>query len=220
MTAIPNKYAGSCRVCGEHVAAGAGVCEKQDGAWRLTCAVPCQPNPNATKKEPARTAAVGDLGGILALFDRAKKHLKYPAIVLSVTDQLSIRINVAGERAHVPGSLTVVDASRDDDGQRAWLGRILVDGVFQPSKQGASIPALVERLRQFAADPARVAGEDGRLHGRCCFCRIALFDERSTAVGYGRICADHFGLSWGAKPEEFAAPAAGARQVAFAEAAS
>ena len=32
----------------------------------------------------------------------------------------------------------------------------------------------------------------------------ALSDDRSTAVGYGPICADHFGLPWGE-----AAPAQG-----------
>ena len=30
-------------------------------------------------------------------------------------------------------------------------------------------------------------------------------DERSTAVGYGAICADHYGLPWGSKPVEFGA---------------
>ena len=39
----------------------------------------------------------------------------------------------------------------------------------------------------------------------CCFCNRALEDERSTAVGYGPICAGHFGLAWGNRPAEFAA---------------
>jgi len=33
--------------------------------------------------------------------------------------------------------------------------------------------------------------------GNCCFCRRELTDKRSTEVGYGPICADHFSLPWG-----------------------
>jgi hypothetical protein len=40
----------------------------------------------------------------------------------------------------------------------------------------------------------------------------ALSDDRSTAVGYGPICADHYGLPWG----EAAAPAAEATAAAEA----
>jgi hypothetical protein len=201
MPLFPNKFPGTCTSCRRRIAAGVGVCEKINGNWTVRCSSPCEPAPI-----PA-AAKVGDMKGILALFDIAKQHLKFPAIVLALTDTVSIRINVAGERARVPGSLTVVDAARAEGG-RDWYGRILRDGTFEPSALGASLmPRLAEKLSEFAADPARVAGEDGRLHGRCCFCRIALTDERSTAVGYGPTCADHFGLPWGARPAEFGAAA-------------
>lgn len=158
---------------------------------------------------------VGEMGGILALFDRAKKHLKFPAIVLGIPalgPEVAVRINVAGERAKQPGTLTVVDAARDEDGERAWLGRVMLDGFWKPSNaaiDALSVPAIAARLAEFAANPAKVAGEHGRLTGRCCFCRMALTDERSTAVGYGKTCAKHFGLPWGDRPAEFAAAAAG-----------
>jgi Family of unknown function (DUF6011) len=147
---------------------------------------------------------VGDLSGILALFERAKAHLKFPAIVLGVpalgTD-FAIRINVAGSRAKVPGSLTVLDADKGDDG-REWFGRVLLDSTYQ-AKAGTA-PAIADRLREFAADPVKIAGDHGRLTGRCCFCNIRLSDPRSTVVGYGRICADHFGLPWGSDKHAFA----------------
>lgn len=218
MTAFPNRFAGTCAVCQTRIPAQAGVCEKINGAWLVRCAQPCQVAPVQKKTVPV----VGDLSSILALFERAKNHLKFPAIVVGVPalgadgewsrdehgamiwSGLSLRVNVAGERARVPGSLTVVDAARTDAGSRDWFGRILLDGVYQPSASGSS-PAVIKRLREFACDPARVAGEDGRLHGRCCFCRLPLSDERSTAVGFGRKCADNFGLNWGKRPVEFAA---------------
>lgn len=50
-----------------------------------------------------------------------------------------------------------------------------------------------------AVDPEGTAAAYGHLTGACCFCRRALSDERSVSVGYGPVCADHFGLAWGVK---------------------
>ena len=228
MAGFPNKFPGVCHVCGVQVAKFSGVCMKVDGAWQVQCAAPCEANPAAVaaakmaaKAKPPQAKVLGDLGGILALFAKAKKHLKFPAIVFGVPvlgadgewvrekdgktgemklvwSDISVRVHLAGEKAKFPGSLTVVDADKDRD---CWFGRVLLDGLFQQSKMAT--PAIAKRLGEFAADPAKVAGEDGRLHGRCCFCRLPLTDERSTAVGYGPVCADHFELPWGEKPAPF-----------------
>jgi Family of unknown function (DUF6011) len=159
---------------------------------------------------PAPQAAVGDLGGVLALFAKAKTHLKRPAILLSVPEaDTSIRLTIAGERAKVPGSLTVTTGeytTTNDYGEpaRAWLGRVTVEGVYQPSREAnGRTDAIVRRLGELARDPAKVAAEHGKLTGRCCFCNRALSDERSTAVGYGQTCADHYGVAWGSKPASF-----------------
>lgn len=206
MPCFPNKFAGKCVTCSTRVGAGAGVCERINGVWTVRCAVPCQPAASAPAPAPrAAAVAVGNLTGILTLFDRARQHLKFPAIVLALTETISIRVTVAGDRAKVPGSLTVVDAARDElDGSRDWFGRILRDGTFEPSAQGSVLmPCLSEKLSQFAADPAGVAGHDGRLHGRCCFCSRPLSDDRSTVVGYGKVCAGRFGLAWGEREFSF-----------------
>jgi hypothetical protein len=169
-------------------------------------------------KAEAVTANVGDLTGILALFNTAKTHLKRPAIVLGLPhpqnrDVLAgtIRINVAGERAAVPGSLTVLDGERDEEGSRDWYGRILLNGVYQPSRTvatGQLGARIIDRLREFAADPDGIAKHSAKLTGKCCYCNRALEDDRSTAVGYGPVCAKRFGRPWGAHPAAFAAKAA------------
>lgn len=171
-----------------------------------------------TQTQAPAAAQIGDLGGILRLFDSAKKHLKRPAIVLALPhpdnrDKYggAIRINVAGERAHVPGSLTVLDGERDEEGQRDWYGRILLDGTYQPSRTcavGQLATRIIDRLREFAADPDGVAKHSAKLTGRCVYCNRALDDERSTAVGYGKTCAARYSRPWGARPAEFAATAA------------
>jgi Family of unknown function (DUF6011) len=142
---------------------------------------------------------VGDLSAIIAMFATARQHLKYPAIVLD-----GFRVSVAGPRAREPGSLTITSAARDQHSrfgggmQRSYYGRVTLAGVYEPGRDAPD--GLGEKLRAFAADPVGVAAAYGHLHGACCFCTRPLSDERSTAVGYGPICADHFGLAWGARP--------------------
>ena len=57
--------------------------------------------------------------------------------------------------------------------------------------------AVANALIALANDPAKAASDYGHLTGTCCFCNRGLTDERSVSVGYGPICAQHFGLPWG-----------------------
>lgn len=55
-------------------------------------------------------------------------------------------------------------------------------------------------LSRLSADTklnAEQAARWGKLYGRCVFCSLPLTDERSIAVGYGPVCAEHHGLPWG-----------------------
>jgi hypothetical protein len=72
----------------------------------------------AVESEPRATEHVGDLNGIVALFDEARRHLKYPAITLD-----GFRVNVAGQSAREPGSLTVTSIEKTDN-RRAYFGRV------------------------------------------------------------------------------------------------
>jgi hypothetical protein len=140
----------------------------------------------------ASTAVVGDLSKIVAMLTRAAEYLKWPAVVLD-----GFRVSIAGEKAKEPGSLTVTGIEKIGP-RRAWFGRVTKAGVWMP---GQNAPAgLDAKLKAFAADPAGEASRHGKLTGHCCFCRKVLGegeDQRSVAVGYGPICADHFGLPWG-----------------------
>lgn len=154
-----------------------------------------------TAPKPA-PAQVGKLDGINLLFDNARKHLKFPAITLSVpAASMTIRINVAGTQAKFPGTLNVTSGEKPSfDDRRTWYGRVMKDGSYVPSDKAATCAdAITERLVAFARNAAEVAAEHGKLTGRCCFCNLHLSDERSTAVGYGKTCAAHFGLPWGSK---------------------
>lgn len=145
--------------------------------------------------EAPKSTQVGSMKPLVALFAKAKAHLKRPAIVLSNPDVGEIRLSEAGATARVPGSINVTTPG--PYGERVWYGRITVDGSFQQSPKVVAPTALVDAIRVFAEDPVGQAAKHGHLTGRCCFCNRKLEDERSTAVGYGPICADHFGLPWG-----------------------
>lgn len=146
------------------------------------------------RPEPEQAQVAQDMSAVYAMFETAQRRLKWPKIWLSVRPGLEIRLSVAGPRARVPGSITVVTADN------IWLGRIHQDGRFEMtrSEQGERLASeIVTALVDFASDPARVAAQHGHKTGHCCFCNRSLRDERSTDVGYGPVCAKTFGLEWG-----------------------
>ncbi len=148
---------------------------------------------NPQSAERVKTA-IGGLEGVNSLFDKARGKLKAPAIVIAIAN-LELRLNVAGERARVPGSINVA-TNEGGYGSSRWFGRILQDGVFEASPREPTPAGLIEGLQRFAADPAKVAAEYGKLSGRCCWCNLKLTDPRSTAVGFGATCAKNWGLPY------------------------
>ena len=142
-----------------------------------------------------KTANVGDFAGVYALFAKAMQHLKYPKIRLQTNDRKPVVLNVAGAKSRYAGQVNVTDGG--SWGDNTWYGRIDQEGEWTVSN--AADNDVADVLRRLADDPAAVASEYGRLTGHCCFCNTELSDERSTEVGYGPICAKHYGLPWGNK---------------------
>jgi hypothetical protein len=142
-------------------------------------------------------SAIGDLAPLMALFDRAKARLKYPAIIMGDGAGASYRLKIAGDKARVPGSVNVTSENGQD-----WYGRILTSGEFEASPRVATPSALVPALVEFARDPARAAGAHAKATGRCCFCGLPIGegdDPRARAVGYGEVCASKWGLPFPTK---------------------
>lgn len=157
----------------------------------------------------APQTAVGNVKPIVDMLEHAAHHLKWPAIQVRAGNR-DLRLSIAGDRARVPGSINVTSTEKDPmTGNRDWFGRISRDGVFDPSPRfdATTQTAVAQALVALATDPAQAALEYARLTGVCCFCRLPLTDERSTAKGYGPVCAKHFGLPWGdEKPAKPAKP--------------
>ena len=131
---------------------------------------------------------VGNFAGVMALFASASKTLKYPKINLQVEGK-PLTLSLAGQSSKAPGTVNVTDGQKF--GMNVWYGRIDAGGVWTRGNKASAedMQAVSAFLKKFSQEPAKVASEYGRLSGRCCFCNLALSDEKSTAVGYGPVCA-------------------------------
>jgi hypothetical protein len=145
--------------------------------------------------EPRPT--VQGLAKLVALFDRAATVLQRPAVTIEGSE-LDLRHNLRIQRAHAdsryPGQLFLRDTNPDLEA-RQYFGRVDRDGVFHAAR--TCPPEVLTYCEHLAADPATVGASHGHRTGMCCFCWRGLTDPRSTAVGYGPVCAERWGLPWG-----------------------
>jgi hypothetical protein len=163
----------------------------------------------ARAENPADAAAapkidVGSFAGVIALFTKAKAHLKYPKITLDC-DGTEIILSLCGPKSKTPGSINVGGPGVYP--AKPWYGRITPEGQWSPSRSAEAKPGLMKSLlgllTEFGNDPAGIAKKYGVLTGNCCFCNLRLTDLRSTAAGFGPTCAEHYGLKdqWKAAAE-------------------
>jgi hypothetical protein len=137
-----------------------------------------------------------DVAGVYALFEQAVSHkLKYPKIRLETAQRMPVVLSRAGDRSKYTGQIMVTDGQ--PYGSSRYYGRVDLFGIFHATD--SSNTYVSDLLQRLSVNPVAVASEYGKLTGNCCFCQLALKDARSTAVGYGPICAEHYGLSWGVK---------------------
>ena len=78
-----------------------------------------------------------------------------------------------------------------------YFGRIDPTGKFFPGRDFAHLDMAF--FSAFAADPIGFAQANGKESGSCRFCNLTLTTVESVSVGYGPICAGHWGLPWGHK---------------------
>ncbi len=164
--------------------------------------------------------------GVYALLGKAGINLKHPKITLKLPEygdgeQLGdgvyaskskggqvLQLHVAGPASKYKGKIMVTDGKAYPGNK--WFGCIDPSGKFSPGLAMKKEPAYVQddilkMLKGLAEKPAEVAAAYGKMTGHCCFCKLALSDPKSVAVGYGPICAGHFGLPWGTVGEFFLA---------------
>ena len=133
---------------------------------------------------------------MIALFEKAKEYLKYPKITLALPDGSPLQLSLAGNGSQVPRhrqhdrwrQLRRQQMVRQgDEGRRVGAGKAL-----RPAEDRSALDPRPARTQ-----PAEPAARHGKLTGHCCFCNSELSDEKSTAVGYGPVCAKRWGLPHG-----------------------
>lgn len=184
------RFPGTCGRCGRAIAVGQ-IIDWERGRT-ATHATPgdCQ----RAQAVPAAVAPVTIGFGSVVAFLRAARDrgLRFPKVAFLAPGGGELRLVLAGDASRNPGAVYV-----KVDGE--YRGLVAPDGTVRGSREaGAGSLSLNGELQQtlvaVAADPATAARAYGRLMGRCSFCGLKLTDEGSTEVGYGPICARHYGL--------------------------
>jgi hypothetical protein len=175
VSTLKAKFPGKCRKCGERFPAGEAILwDRTTSATSHVVCPPVQPKPEAPKL---------NLASIAEFIGRAKAFLKFPKVRFLAPDGKSeLRLGITGPDSRVPGSVAV----KVND---TYRGLVRPDGTVV-----GDLTDLVPSLLAVAADPVSAAKAYAQLYGQCSFCGLTLTDAGSVEVGYGPICAKHYGL--------------------------
>lgn len=124
---------------------------------------------------------------IAKMFQRAESYLQYPTIELLLSKgKVKIYKSPNGAYLHI---------FFHEYRAKAVLSR---SGEILSIPNGASREILeyFDELQEFCDNPQEAVKLQGRKTGRCCFCKQELTNETSVSLGYGPICAQHYGLPW------------------------
>jgi hypothetical protein len=147
----------------------------------------------ANGAKPMASTELVSVVEIKNLFAKASKSLKRMKVRLKTTFNQNVVFTIAGERSKYAGQVMITDGGPFGDNK--YFGKIDMEGNLLKTNQCDD--NVLSLIKEFANDPAETAGKYGRLTGNCCFCMRGLEDERSVSVGYGPVCANHYGLPWG-----------------------
>lgn len=185
---MTSKFNGVCKKC--HVTFPAGTSidwTRGAGATHTVC-----PPPVAVVSVAPVAVVTADAAPIVQFIEAAKaRGLKFPKARFLTTSAIGrtggreMVLSLAGFTSKYPGSVQV-----KVDGQ--WIGRIEPTGTVRgplSTDNGA-----LGTLATIAVDPAAAAKSYGALTCSCSFCGKGLTDEGSVEVGYGPVCAAHWGL--------------------------
>lgn len=182
---ITSKYYGTCQSCGMRFAPGAIInWTRGSGVYHANMA-DCVAA-KAVVAVQAELAPKIDLSPVIAFLSAAKaRGLKFPKLrVLSVDGKRELRLSLT-VKGMEPGSVCVMDGGE-------FVGCVRPNGLT--TRRLKDDEALRGHLLQVAADPAAAAKAYAALMCKCSFCNLPLTDAGSVEVGYGPVCASHWGL--------------------------
>lgn len=181
------KFAGTCQACGCRFDVGTPIVWSKGIGARHETVQQCNDAKVERAKRKADAAPKLDITPIAEFLRAAQQRgLKKPRLRVLAPDnttEMQLAITIHGV---APGSISVT------------RGGVFV-GCIRPSTNAmtnklAEDVELQRHLLEVAKDPAAAAKRYAVLMCRCSFCGLQLTDEGSVEVGYGPICAQHWGL--------------------------
>ena len=136
---------------------------------------------------------------VLELFDGAGATLTRTKIHLITDDGQEVVVRSNRRNGESNDVLYIHNHGADYNDRDSQFGHITKSTAgwnFTP----ATTESVVAVMTQFRNDPIATVSEMGRKSGRCCFCSLPLTDFKSTAHGYGPICAKHYALPYSKTP--------------------
>lgn len=183
---MKSKFAGKCERC--RIPFGPGIdIEWKRGAGATHATVQqCTDAMNAQTRTLIERPVL-DLKPIVKFLQAAQdRGLKRPKLRVLGTDGFTeMRIGLT-TRGQAPGSISV---SEDKHG---FLGCVRPNGEM--TSVLALDTVLQKHLLRISENPAAAAKEYAALMCKCSFCGLPLTDAGSVEVGYGPVCAKHWGL--------------------------
>lgn len=144
-------------------------------------------NHAAAKLSTEQSNPTIDLMPIVEFLQAARtRGLKQPKLRILAPDRVSEIVLGITKGGNAPGSISVV---HEKDG---FLGCVRTTG--HTTSKLAQDTNLQQHLLVVAMDPVSAAKEYAAIKCRCCFCGKELTDAGSVEVGYGPVCAKHWGL--------------------------
>jgi hypothetical protein len=180
------RFPGKCVACKQSFPAGTAILYSTSS--RTTAHVKCPPVV-VSAPEPK---LVADVRNIIAFIEAARtRGLRNPKLrVLGPTGVGEVRMLVASRISRTPGALFV-----KHDG--AYVGSVLPTG--EVTGRLRSDDAMRTLLSVVNSAPLAAAKMFAAITCNCSFCGLPLTDEGSVEVGYGPVCAKHWGLPHKAK---------------------
>ena len=133
---------------------------------------------------------------VMELFDTGAETLSRMKINLITEDDTRVVVRSARRKGESNDVIHVHQHNHEKNDRRARFGHITKATALW-NMTPATPQNVREVMEQFKNDPVGTVAEMGRKSGVCCFCSLPLTDERSTAHGYGPICAKNYSLEWG-----------------------
>ena len=135
----------------------------------------------------AAQTITGNFAPILMIF-RLEGHTQ--RIRLVTKEGKFVLLSFAPERRK--DQVAILTGGRGNRELVGWLK----GSMLRPAGRGLT-EDVVEVIKELAADPLQCVKAYASKVGECSFCGAMLADPASKAAGYGKKCAERYGLPWG-----------------------